>query len=152
MLYQKNIGYLSRWPTWVLYNYSFRADLGKLDWSQLSPCQILPPYKLTLGAPPVTQENTAKGTAHSQTKNSHRLGNLAENARTLPSPQLPNALCLSAPYQTEPRSAITLTLGTAYADLALSAPSRRRCQGPHPMNRCRRQGSHPQQGADRYHN
>ncbi len=41
MLYQKNIGYLSqrfRWPTWVLYDYSFRqeaADLGKLDWSQL---------------------------------------------------------------------------------------------------------------------
>ena len=41
MLYQKNIGYLSqrfRWPTWVLYDYSFRqeaADLGKIDWSQL---------------------------------------------------------------------------------------------------------------------
>ncbi len=41
MLYQKNIGYLSqrfRWPTWVLYDYSFwqeTADLGKIDWSQL---------------------------------------------------------------------------------------------------------------------
>ncbi len=99
-LYQKNIGYLSQ-----------RFQPGCCASGRRRP----PYIHLSLRRTPPRELPTHRP---------HRLGNLAENARTLPSPQLPNALCLSAPYQTEPRSAITLTLGTAYADLALSAPSR----------------------------
>ncbi len=133
MLYQKNIGYLSqrfRWPTWVRYDYSFRqeaADLGKLDWSQLDYGlhakyfhHVTPHW--THGAPRATRWTTARGTAPSQSKESHRPGNPPRKDRALLSPQLSNAPCPKEPYRTGPRYATILIMGTGCADLAPSAP------------------------------
>ncbi len=160
MLYQKNIGYLSqrfRWPTWVLYDYSFRqeaADLGKIDWSQLD---------YGLHAKYFHHINSSLDAwcsiCHS---GEHRQGNCPLTNQKQPSPGEPirkrqNTSQSPAPKRPLPERSLppicqNFNFGNGVCRFGPRCSFVHvcwRCQGPHPMTRCRRQGSNPQQG---YHN